>query len=304
MHPLKFQRRLDGERRDEGRARAEAFRDEKRRLAGIPPAAFPARSPARDRFGRVIGEEFGERAVVKPFSPGVFDDPWRQPMKAWADRLNVPPAAFLKPGAMPPPAERPKPAIRKSADAYARRLRRRGFALLGSGFFSDVYARPGSPWVVKVGRHERDVWPEYATLVMERHTDNPFAPRIRRLKRHKGFYVAVIERLDTTVRAASAEETLVAAGIRAVAADAFFEAAGKRVRETGKPVKPGSLLTIEHHYPQLAALIRDVGTRIADLRLDVHDENMMLARDPSAPLGFRFVVTDPISQGTYRRAAA
>jgi hypothetical protein len=84
---------------------------------------------------------------------------------------------------------------------YGAALERRGFVRIGGGYFSEVYAKPGSRRVIKVCQGKADDgWLAYA--VWCRSNPSPFAPTVHRIKWHgdRTFFVAVIERLDMTVR--------------------------------------------------------------------------------------------------------
>jgi hypothetical protein len=92
---------------------------------------------------------------------------------------------------------------------YCAALEKRGFVELGSGYFSRVYGKAGFDRVIKVSKAmPDDGWLAYAVWV--RSNPSRFAPSIHRIKWHgegRGsegrFFVAVLDRLDMTVREVS-----------------------------------------------------------------------------------------------------
>lgn len=87
---------------------------------------------------------------------------------------------------------------------FERRLLVRGFVEIGSGFFSQVYAKPGSNKVIKIGPAD-DAWPAYIGWAKTKGYLGTFAPdvtsfRVFHPKHADAFYVAVIERLGANIR--------------------------------------------------------------------------------------------------------
>lgn len=208
-------------------------------------------------------------------------------------RVQTPPPVFFN------PQPRPRENFRASYTRYKSALRRRGFIQLGEGFFSSVWAKPGSLNVIKVSNTLKDAWLEFAELVRDRHRGNPYAPQVGRIKRYATFYVAVIGRLGTTLRGAHAAVASRVGGLYEVAVRAFYEATGAAFDRQGRPTE-GSLALLHNMAPGMAALARDLAAFIVTPSLDLHDENFLVADDGQG--GFRLVVTDPISGGTYRRS--
>lgn len=85
---------------------------------------------------------------------------------------------------------------------YLAHLKRRGFVVVGSGYFSTVLAKPGSARVVKVGSGDvSDGWIAWALYT--RAHPAPWVPRIECLRWHgegvDRFYVATMPRLVATL---------------------------------------------------------------------------------------------------------
>ena len=96
--------------------------------------------------------------------------------------------AFLKPIR--------KDSVRTSYDNYMQGLRNRGFRQLGAGAFGTVFVHPKrSDRVVKVSRDANCVWPHYVQWANSLKVN--MGPKLYSLKFHAGFYVAVMERVDT-----------------------------------------------------------------------------------------------------------
>ena len=82
-------------------------------------------------------------------------------------------------------------------EQYENKLRHLGYQKLGGGLYSNVYAKPDSDRVVKIGR--ADCWPDYACWLIENGYSGTFGPKIYSLKFHGDFYVASMERLVDTI---------------------------------------------------------------------------------------------------------
>lgn len=86
----------------------------------------------------------------------------------------------------------------RDSNCYVQRLKARGWKALGSGFYSTVMGKPGSDKVIKICRNGGDdAYPMFAAWAHE--NPSPFLPRIHAFKRHQGFYVTVLDRLEKTV---------------------------------------------------------------------------------------------------------
>jgi len=82
--------------------------------------------------------------------------------------------------------------------SYGMFLLRHGFICIGHGLFSSVYAKPGSSRVIKIGTGT-DAWAHYALWGTAKRYAGTFCPKVYSLKFHRGFYVAVMERLVCTL---------------------------------------------------------------------------------------------------------
>ena len=82
-------------------------------------------------------------------------------------------------------------------EQYENKLRHLGYEKLGGGLYSNVFAKPDSDRVVKIGR--ADCWPDYACWLIENGYSGTFGPKIYSLKFHGDFYVASMERLVDTM---------------------------------------------------------------------------------------------------------
>jgi hypothetical protein len=80
---------------------------------------------------------------------------------------------------------------------YENKLRARGYQLIGSGLYSNVFAAPNSDKVIKVGDY--DEWPSYIQWATQKGYAGTFAPKVFSLKFHDCYYVALMERLVCTI---------------------------------------------------------------------------------------------------------
>lgn len=81
---------------------------------------------------------------------------------------------------------------------YENKLASLGFKIIGSGMYARVFAIPNSDdKVIKVARN--DAWPDYIKWATEHGYAGKFAPKVYSLKFKDGFYIAVMEKLATTM---------------------------------------------------------------------------------------------------------
>jgi len=149
--------------------------------------------------------------------PMRFQQMQRERIAAFRAALNLRPQSFPEAGLLekarlnvlrdvygrfaPPvdplaPVKKPQLYVKSAfseSNEYMRRLRRRGFEEIGGGAYSTVFTRPGWDKVLKVCRHARDYWPAYAKWCQQ--TKSPHAIRVYSIKHHKGFYVAIMEKV-------------------------------------------------------------------------------------------------------------
>jgi hypothetical protein len=85
--------------------------------------------------------------------------------------------------------------------AFKRRLVTRGFDRIGSGYYSYVFAKPGSDRCIKVS--SGDNWPDYIKWGMDNGYAGTFTPKVYSLKNvkcgqyEKDYYIAVVERMQS-----------------------------------------------------------------------------------------------------------
>lgn len=185
-----------------------------------------------------------------------------------------------------PANDNPAPkGVFKSYENYTDWLEKKGFVRLGSGYFSAVYGKPGSNRVLKIAHsaHE-DGWLDYILWASKKGFAGTFAPAVYSYKYHqtgtpkyawqaKGFGVAVMERMASTVTYADKKSD-------AVAVHALYEPA-----VLGNPTAG---LLIDLVYPGILKFSQALREDHRGVRLDLHGGNMMVRPDGS------FVVTDPV----------
>lgn len=150
-----------------------------------------------------------------------------------------------------------------SGNAYIEALTRKGFKRIGGGCYSTVLAKQGSDRVIKVlyyGGGSFDGWAEYVHWATQMGFAGTYAPKVYSFKRHEGFYVAVMERLDRTMRSNKAFDFY------------WHWRDSEWTRE----------------YPAFHEFVVAFQKRFSDYSLDMHDSNWMVR-------GENIVLTDPIS---------
>ncbi|UYO52484.1 hypothetical protein [Rhodopseudomonas palustris] len=172
----------------------------------------------------------------------------------------------------------------KDGHHFADALKRRGYVVLGAGYFSTVFKKPGSDRVVKVC-HRPDNWLDYVLWATKAGYAGTFAPRIFSYRRYNQgrdgeFYVAVMEELAETVDRLSCR---VSDG-RAVRAAAHLR----------------SYININHDQDGVAAdrlfagalrFAMEFRIEFRGANFDLHMGNWMVRFDGS------LVCTDPVSHG-------
>lgn len=88
----------------------------------------------------------------------------------------------------------------KSGKNFGAWLQNRGWKLLGHGAYSYVYGKDGCDKVIKVTDGQGDNWIDYIHWAAKNGYCGTFAPRVYSWKRLDKFSVAIVERLEKTVR--------------------------------------------------------------------------------------------------------
>ena len=160
-----------------------------------------------------------------------------------------------------------------STYAYCAALEKRGYVKLGGGLYSVVYAI-NADFAIKVGHN--DNWPNYIEWATQAGFAGTFAPKVYSLKFHRGFYVAIMERLACTIADLRAGN----GGRRSkdhyeMAYKALLGGAGLRFNEKADGFE---------HLKAFGRLAYEAG-----FNDDLHDGNVMLRRDG------QIVLIDPSS---------
>jgi hypothetical protein len=150
-------------------------------------------------------------------------------------------------------------------------LRRHGFVKLGGGCFSEVYAKPGSDRCIKVC-FRTDAWPAYVFWASDAGHAGTLAPRVFSFKNHGDWYVAVMERLASTV------------------VNHWGQPAYQTFRQLATAMSCGTAEPdLEFALPGAGNFVREFAAAGLNTYTDLHDENFMLRFDGS------MVCTDPIT---------
>lgn len=154
-----------------------------------------------------------------------------------------------------------------SGNAYIEALTRKGYREIAAGLYSTVMAKGKSNRVIKVFRYQTgdfDGWAEYVHWATQMGFAGTYAPKVYSFKRHEGFYVAVMERLDSTISKIERSNK---------AFDFYWHWRDESWTK---------------EYPAFHEFMVAFQKRFSDYSLDMHDDNWMVRGD-------NIVLTDPIS---------
>jgi hypothetical protein len=185
---------------------------------------------------------------------------------------------------------------------YEAKLLDRGWVLLGSGFYSSVFINDKYPdKVIKVARStERlDDWPVFAAYAQS--VNSPHLIKVYNIKRHNGFYVALMERLVCNAAEYSRHTEELPGDIEMMRSigDAVIDRHGFN-RQIIR--KEGDITDIENNarvryirskVPKLLSTLRLLGMR--NLINDLHAANFGFRKDGT------IVIFDPCEQITNKK---
>lgn len=163
-------------------------------------------------------------------------------------------------------------------------LKKQGYELLGDGAFSDVFAKPGEKFVLKVIRRNanEDCYLQYVKALQGK--TNPHFPKIGRIREYKTeagmtWYVIPVERLKRVTPPVFRKRPDC---IFAYSYEAYSKPASL------KNVHPVDYDEMVEKYPQLVEALKFIhSTFTGQCDMDLHSGNMMLRGDT-------LVLTDPI----------
>lgn len=176
---------------------------------------------------------------------------------------------------------------RKGKYIFEQGLKKHGFELLGHGYYSKVYAKPGNNRVLKVTKAD-DNWYDYISWARESGWAGKFAPMVYSYKKvsFKGdtFFLASMERMSSDV-----------GRLRPKDGPSFYTTL-VQFHQFGNPL---AKQMIRSYNPDLHQFLDDFFEKFKDEgRFDLHGGNMMIREDQS------FCLTDPIcgsKRTEYRR---
>lgn len=170
------------------------------------------------------------------------------------------------------------PRFAMDAYAYMAALKARGYKEIGDGCYSTVLAKRGSDKVVKISRC-KDSWLEYITWANRHGFGGSHAPRVYAFKQYPQFYVAIMERLDCTLKDVSWErKSAVRAQKERGSMGSFFDQFREAFREYATDLHEGNWM------------LRGDELVLTDPITDPWDKYKTL---PTAPLRWRERRTDP-----------
>lgn len=151
-----------------------------------------------------------------------------------------------------------------------------GYKLLGSGFFANVWAKPGERFVIKVGNNDtiNDCYLDFLKFIQGK--QSPHLPKIGRIRNYDGWYIIPIERLEPLHLPTNRED--------AQFVHAYWKCYKRfKKEEFCKQADEGKI-----KYPDLTEILEQIRDEfINTCGLDIGYTNMMLR-------GNTLVITDPL----------
>lgn len=151
-----------------------------------------------------------------------------------------------------------------------------GYKILGSGFFSNVWGKPGEKFVIKVGNNDtiNDCYLDFMNFIKSNQSQH--LPKIGKIREFKSWYLIPIEKLDVLTLPTNRDDAHFVHAYwkchKKFSDEAFCDRA-----EAGKTT-----------YPELYSLLEKLKTQFVDkCGLDIGFSNMMLR-------GQTLVITDPL----------
>jgi hypothetical protein len=174
-------------------------------------------------------------------------------------------------------------AYTNAQERYENTLGKLGYQKIGSGLYSNVFAKPNGERCIKVGQF--DQWPHYARWAIEAGYAGNFAPKVYSLKYHDDFYVAVMERLVATMNDVQAASDYRCENNSLWHLYQGFYHAVDDWRETENAIEKNQL---PDDLAELKIFASDL--RAAGMTGDIHGGNVMVRKDG------HLVVIDPSSR--------
>jgi hypothetical protein len=138
-------------------------------------------------------------------------------------------------------------------------LETQGFKHIGQGSYSEIYLKPGYPWMFKLWSHD----PAYLWWITwaAQHQDNPNVPRVKGLpvKIAPDTYVVRLEKLRGRSRYDHKQLTDMLDGI-----------------ETVDDISKEDLQWIRREYPGIYDALRVIQRAGSDFVVDLHSDNIMM----------------------------
>lgn len=214
----------------------------------------------------------------------------------------------VKEGKPPPPMRKKPPAVvgvqfpcmvdfasaldnlreKDSRDKFEIFLRKKGFHLFGSGYFSRVLGHPSSDKVVKIlNKPNEDGWVDYIKWANEQGFGGSFAPKLYSYKFIKdgNYAVAVMEKLDKTFYAMVNHKKEEKSFIHKIEfLHSALEHGIYKHNETALSVAE----LLQPGYRKFAEAFVNKFARGSGYHYDMHQKNWMICKD-------RLVMSDPLS---------
>lgn len=181
-------------------------------------------------------------------------------------------------------------------DRARRMLKNKGFHVLGSGAYSEVWGSDNSEWVYKINKGEDDGWCEYVTWATSKGYATTYAPRIHSLKKFGGFYIAKMEKLSKTLRDFRYSDDYSSSPLAQKEYETFDHIRNATYNRSLQSLDNAVRNHADSNFPGFVEFLEDMLKEFST-GLDLHDGNFMLDGR-----GF-LVVTDPICTSSVRGAS-
>lgn len=183
------------------------------------------------------------------------------------------------------------PNARKSTvglNGYMQQLETKGYQLLGSGAFANIYGKPKGRTVIKIGNVNGDSYLRYVERIGLRNT-NPHVPYITSIKifdidpnnpLSKPFYVIRMEKLDDVLSTYRPDDQM----------QDHMDSIGIKDVEALVSCNIGGVIPLTKEFSEVVTILKDLYSDMS-IACDLCDKNVLWRRRPGTK---QLVVTDPI----------
>lgn len=180
---------------------------------------------------------------------------------------------------------------------YCQNLKKKGYSMIGSGAYAEVWSKPKSRAVIKVGHCNPscfgiDAYLSYLKLIPS-NTKNPLFPKVHSIKLYKhstynGFYVVNMERLQSCID----DDYWTGSGGSGILPGTNKLLKSNGITKLTQLETPDKLLkkkTVNRHVKQVCRILKKL---YKDYSEDIHGGNIMIREVGGVE---QLVLTDPVN---------